>query len=233
MAKANIKQKILIIEDDNVSAEFLKILLEKEGFSTLVAYNGKDGLSILKDQHIDALLLDLSLPDMDGINILKDIYKNPLYNHISILIISGREEEIDIVIGFEFGADDYIIKPFRKRELVARIKANISKKKFNSNYDSETIKFGENEFDYSSKQLIRNGEFIKLTAKEFYLLSLFLANPNIIFTRDEILNKVWYFNSTIDTRTIDVHIRMLREKIHDEEHKFIETVRGIGYKFNI
>lgn len=228
----NKKNTALIIEDDHISANFYKSVLEKENFTVQVSYTASLGLDILKNSDIDVLILDLNLPDMDGINILKHMYKNPRYNQVSVVIATCKDDEIDIVIGLELGADDYIIKPVRPREMMARIKNSMVKKQYMFPANSESIKFGDNEFDFSSKQLKNNGKNIKLGSKEYHMLLFFLSNPDRIFTRGEILKKIWFIDSDIDTRTVDVHVSGIRKKIKDTSHKYIETVRGIGYRFN-
>ena len=224
---------ILVVEDDPISSKLLTKILEEENFEVVNAFTGREGLNALNANNIDVILLDLNLPDMDGVEILKYIYKNPQFMQIAVLITSDRSDEIDVVIGFEFGADDYIQKPIRKRELIARIKANAGKKQFVIPFSPEIIKFGNKEFDFQNKQLRSEGEIVRLTSKEYYLLAFFLVNPNRIISRDEILKKIWYFNTVVDTRTVDVHVAMIREKIKDIDHGYIETIRGMGYRFNI
>jgi len=228
----NKKYTALIIEDDFTSAKFYKSVLEKENFDVIVSYTASQGLEIIETSDIDVLVLDLKLPDMDGINILKKMYNNPRYNQVTVIIASCKGEEVDVVVGLELGADDYIIKPVRPREMVARIKKSLAKIYYMVPANSESIRFGENEFDFTSKQLKRGERIIRLNAKEYYMLLFFLTNPDRILTREEILKKIWFINSDIDTRTVDVHVAALRKKIQDKEHKYIETVRGIGYRFN-
>jgi len=227
------KQLVLLIEDDPTSAELLTEILKNENFSVVNASTGNDGLIALNENDFDAILLDLNLPDMDGVEILKYLYKKPEFFHVAILITSERNEEIDVVLGFELGADDYVQKPIRKRELIARIKSNIAKKQFLIPPSPKIIKFANKEFDFQNKQLSSDGKVISLTSKEYYLLAFFLANPNRIISRNEILNKIWYFDTAINTRTVDVHVSMIREKINDRDREYIETVRGMGYRFNI
>ncbi len=227
------KMKIIVIEDEPVTASLLKEILIKEDFNVDVASTGNIGMEMLNNNDYHVLLLDLNLPDMNGMDILKYLYKNPKYSHIVAIVITQRSEEIDIVVGFEFGADDYLQKPIRKRELIARIKSNIKKKKHLAYFDSQIIIFADNEFNYQNKQLKKDGKVVKLNPKEYALLAFLLSNPNRIFSREEILSKIWSIETAIETRTVDVHIRMLREKIGDREYKFIETIRGMGYKFNL
>jgi two-component system alkaline phosphatase synthesis response regulator PhoP len=170
---------------------------------------------------------------MDGNDILKYLYKNSRFSQLTIIVVSGRSEEIDVVLGFEFGADDYIHKPIRKRELIARINANINRKNINIADSTETIKFGDSQFDSRKKQLKKNGKTIKLTPKEYYLLQFFLSNPNRISSRKEILGSVWDASAAFETRTVDMHVKMLRRKIGDDNGDIIETVRGMGYRFNM
>jgi len=228
----NKRYRALIVEDDPTSVKFYESVLKKENFQVLVSNTASHGLKVLETTDIDVLILDLKLPDMDGINVLKKMYKNPRYNQVSIIIASCKDEEVDVVVGLELGADDYIIKPVRPREMVARIKNSIAKKRYMFPADSESIRFGENEFDFSLKQLKSNGKKIRLSAKEYHILFFFLTNPDRILTREEFLKKIWFTNSEIDTRTVDVHVAALRKKIQDRENKYIETIRGIGYRFN-
>jgi len=227
--------KILVVDDETYIVELVKFNLEKEGFRVVVAYDGQSALDVVKSESPDLIILDIMLPNMDGFEVCQTLKNDIKYNFIPIIMLTARGEEIDTVLGLELGADDYVKKPFSPRELVARVKARL-----------RAIRILEAEKAvgtrvYVFKDLIvvpdQHEAFlgdikIELTPKEFELLSLLASHPGKVFTREILLEKVWGYEFSGDTRTIDVHIRHLRQKMSDDSNfpEYIETVRGVGYR---
>lgn len=227
-------KKILIIEDEKPIVDILKFNLKKEGYSTIEAYDGEEGLNIALNQKPDLILLDVMLPKMDGFSVCRKIREKL---STPILMLTAKEEEVDKVLGLELGADDYITKPFSMRELMARVKANL--RKFmsvdnGSNSGEKIIKKKDLEIDIDRYEVKKNGEVIDLTLREFELLKFLATQPGQIFTREQLLEKVWGYEYYGDVRTVDVTVRRLREKIEDDpsEPVYVLTKRGVGYYFN-
>ncbi len=219
--------KILVIEDERSIAELLKYGLEKEGFSVEIALNGKDGMAMIEKANPSVILLDLMLPDIDGLSICKYV---TMEKNIPILIVTAKNDQVDKLIGLEYGADDYITKPFDIREVILRIKSilrRISKTKEGQEHD-DVLSAGDLEMDLGKHEVRKSGELIDLTPKEFALLETLLRNCGKVMTRSDLLEKVWEFEYMGDTRTVDIHVQRLRRKIKDD--KFIVTVFGVGYK---
>ena len=230
----NLDKKILVIDDEQNIRELIKFNLESEGYQVLVAADGQEGLNKLDDS-TDLIVLDLMLPEIDGLALCRKIRNNNSYINIPIIMLTAKGEEVDRVLGLEMGADDYMTKPFSPRELTARIKA-VLRRVNNSMYqkdnktkeDNSLIKKGNLELNIDSHEVKKDGELINLTPKEFELLKYLLINSNKVLTRDILLEKIWGYQYSGDTRTVDVHIRRLRKKIGKNN---ISTVRGVGYKF--
>ncbi|MFW6306363.1 MAG: response regulator transcription factor [Bacillota bacterium] len=222
-------KKILVIDDEENIRELIKFNLESAGYSVETAENGKKGLDKL-DNSVNLVVLDLMLPVMDGLTVCRQIRSNDRYRQLPIIMLTAKGEEVDRILGLEMGADDYITKPFSPRELIARIKAIFRRVKANNdnNYEKRIIRSGELQLNIQSHEVIKSGEVLDLTPKEFDLLRLLLLNSGKVLTRDLLLQKIWGYEYTGDTRTVDVHIRRLRKKIGEEN---ILTVRGVGYKF--
>lgn len=223
--------KILVIDDEKNIRELIKFNLEAEGYNILMAADGKEGLEKV-DSSIDLIVLDLMLPEMDGLTFCKKIRNHNKYSNIPIIMLTAKGEEIDKILGLEMGADDYMSKPFSPRELTARIKAILRRmqipKDDGSDSENEIIKQGDIELSIQSHEVRKNEELLELTPKEFQLLKFLMTNINRVLTRDLLLEKIWGYDYMGDTRTVDVHIRRLRMKIGDS---YIKTVRGVGYKF--
>lgn len=224
-------ERILIIDDELNIVELLKYNLEAVGYKVFYALTGKDGLDLSIQKKPDIILLDIMLPEMDGFDVCKEIKKNKDTENIAIIMLTAKSEEFDKILGLEIGADDYITKPFSIRELQARIKAVLRR-----NYKKDTnkiVSIGELTIDFNKHEVLKSGNIIELTLKEFELLKLFLLNKGKVLTRDFLLDKVWGYEYYGETRTVDVHVRHLRQKIEDNDKNplYIETVRGIGYKF--
>ncbi|ONI43651.1 DNA-binding response regulator [Candidatus Epulonipiscioides gigas] len=225
------KKNILAIDDEIHILELLRYNLETNGFTVFTAENVEDGMNILLKNKIEAILLDIMLPDVDGITALKNL-KNSAYKEIPIILVSAKADEIDKIIGLELGADDYITKPFSVRELVTRVKVACRRKKETKIEDTNTIVYKNLEMDIFSHEVKIGDVFVELSFKEFELLKILLENKGRVLTRNILLDKIWGYDYEGETRTVDVHIRYLRGKFE----KFgcggwIETVRGIGYKF--
>ncbi len=227
---------ILVVDDETYIVELVKFNLEKEGFQVIVAHDGLKALAMVKSDSPDLIILDIMLPKMDGLEVCQLLKKDPNYSSIPIIMLTARGEELDTVLGLELGADDYIKKPFSPRELLARVKARL-----------RAIQIMQAEQVTSTKAYIFKdlivlpdqhevflGEVkLELTRKEFELLRLMVAHQGKVFTREVLLEKVWGYEFSGDTRTVDVHIRHLRQKLNDDSSfpEYIVTVRGVGYKF--
>lgn len=223
---------VLVIEDEIHILELLRYNLEAAGYKVMASENGKEGLEKALEEKPDLVILDLMLPDMDGLEICKVLKKNEDTKNIPIIMLTARSEEFDKVLGLELGADDYITKPFSVRELLARIKAVLRRTQQVEEEKEEIIKFGDIVIDTGKHVVYKKGKALDLTLKEFELLKLLSQNKGKVLTRDYLLDKVWGYEYAGETRTVDVHIRHLRKKIEDDDKApvYIETVRGIGYK---
>lgn len=218
--------------DDEVSIlELLSYNLTRAGYTVVTTESGEEGLRLAKSEPFDLLLLDLMLPGMDGFEICKEIRRN---SSLPILMLTARGEEIDRVVGFELGADDYVTKPFSPRELVGRVKAILRRTRQTTETPGDTLTFGPLTVNFTTYEVHRNGERVELTPTEFQILKLLCQHPGRVFSRDELVDRVIGADFYGDLRTIDVHIRHLRAKIEEQpsEPKLIETVRGAGYKFS-
>ncbi|ONI38931.1 DNA-binding response regulator [Candidatus Epulonipiscium fishelsonii] len=226
------KIRVLVIDDEENIVELIKYNLEINNFEVRIAYNGKDGLILIQQEKIDLLLLDVMLPDIDGVSMLKNLRKAEKTKDLPVIMISAKGEEIDKIIALELGADDYITKPFSVRELVARINALIRRNKKSEVGESQEYKFRNLRLDPSTHKVYCNNVEIELTNKEFKLLKLFISNQEKVFSRETLLNKIWGYDYLGETRTVDVHIRYLRAKLDVYNlGDLIETVRGVGYRF--
>lgn len=229
-------KKILVVDDEPHIQELLKYNLERENYNVILAETGKEALKAL-NKETNAVILDLMLPDADGLDILKNIRTNEELKNIPVIVLTAKGDEFDKVLGLELGADDYISKPFSVRELIARVKALLRRTKDSlidlDSSDKIIIKFDDIEINEVNRTVIKNNKVIDMTLKEFELLKLLLKNKGKVFTRDELLEKIWGYDYIGETRTVDVHIRQLRKKIEydDSNPLYIKTVRGIGYKF--
>lgn len=224
--------KVLIVDDEKNIRDLVKYNLEKAGYEIYEAADGQTALEKL-NKNIDLVILDLMLPVIDGLEVCKRIRNNNQLNNTAIIMLTAKDEELDRILGLEIGADDYITKPFSVRELRARIKAVLrrTKKSFAENKkeknDLNKYNLGELVLDIQSYEVKQHGKVLNLTPKEFELLRYMVANVNKVLTREILLEKIWGYQYTGDTRTVDVHIRRLRKKI-GKEH--IKTIRGLGYK---
>ena len=226
--------QILVVDDEASIRELLSFNLKKNGYSVETAADGREALA--KAAGMDLVLLDIMLPEVDGLEVCRRLKADPQTSGIPIIMLTAKAEEIDRVLGLELGADDYVVKPFSRRVLLARVKAVLRRSAKDSQSEKgreETLKIGGLRLDFSSYQAWLHDEPIALTPKEYELLKLLVTNPGRAFTRDELLERIWGYEYYGDTRTVDVHIRHLRAKLKGDENisKAIETVRGIGYRF--
>jgi len=220
--------KIFIIEDETSIIKLVQHNLEKEGFIVSSSENGNDGLKQLKKFEPNLLLLDWMLPDLSGIEICKHIRKDNKFKTLPIIMLTAKGEEEDKIKGLESGVDDYLTKPFSYKELLARIKAVL--RRSNPEIVSDSLEFEDLSLDRVEKRVFRDNLEIKLGPTEFRLLEFFLINPKRVYSRDQILENVWPNNINVESRTIDVHIRRLRQSINiDNKKEFIRTVRASGY----
>jgi two-component system alkaline phosphatase synthesis response regulator PhoP len=230
---ADQKIKVLIVDDEPDILEFLDYNLTRNGFETIQASNGRDAIK-LADQHVpDLILLDIMMPEMDGVETCYELRKNSKLNETIIAFLTARSEEYSEIAGLEAGADDYIQKPIRPRLLLTRIKALMRRKESarpSNAGSSGLIDFGALKIDTRSYQVTIDDEVITLAKKEFEVLLLLASQPGKVFTREEMFHKVWGYSVPIVSRTIDVHISKLREKVGD---RFIKTLKGVGYKLEV
>lgn len=230
-------KKILIVEDDLSIAELQRDYLELAGFGVQICKDGVEGLNAIKENQYDLIILDVMLPNINGLDILRSMQE---HKDIPVLMVSAKKEEIDKIRGLTLGADDYITKPFSPSELVARVKSHIQnyerlKNKFSGITKNKKITIRGLEIDRDSRQVFINGNEISLAQKEFELLVFMAQNPNRVFSRDELFERIWGLDALGDSATVTVHIGRLREKIEasPSNPQYIETVWGAGYKVRI
>ncbi|MCR5584114.1 MAG: response regulator transcription factor [Lachnospiraceae bacterium] len=238
------KQRILVVDDDESIAELITLYLTKECYSTEIAADGEEALEKFKSFEPNLVLLDIMLPGIDGYEVCREIRKT---SNVPIIMLSAKGEVFDKVLGLELGADDYIMKPFDSKELVARCKAvlrrfadggNMKPKNVQSvaapNSDSgEFVQFDGLAINHSNYTVVYNGKKLEMPPKELELLYYLASNPNRVFTREQLLDKIWGYEYPGDTRTVDVHVKRLREKIKDGINWKLSTVWGVGYKFEV
>ena len=225
-------KKVLIVEDEQAIVDILKFNLQNEGYETLEALDGEEGLRLAREADPDLILLDVMLPKMNGFEVCGAIRADG--RAVPILMLTAREEESDKVLGLETGADDYITKPFSLRELMARVKANIRRRNLDANANSATRTAGGLSLDEAGFVAFKHGKALDLSQKEFDLLRLLMASPGKVFSREALMEKVWSYDYFGDTRTVDVMVRRLREKLEDDPGSptYILTRRGVGYYFS-
>ena len=232
-------QKVLLVEDDATLSRVIQYNLVKNGYSVVTAADGAEGLEMARSHSPDIVILDVMLPGMDGLEICRILRAETT---IPVIMLTARGEEMDKVVGLELGADDYITKPFGMHEFLARIKVALRRRQPAGQAEtsarlprSRNIRYAGFEIDTDRHRTTLDGRLIELTPKEFDLLSLLVSNPGRVFSRDHLLQKVWGYDYAGDTRTVDVHIRWLREKVETDPAKpsLILTVRGVGYKLEV
>jgi two-component system response regulator MtrA len=225
-ADSGTKGKVLVVDDDAALAEMLSIVLRNEGFESMVCPTGDRALSDFRDYRPDVVLLDLMLPGKDGIDVCKEIRAE---SGVPIVMLTAKNDTVDVVVGLESGADDYVVKPFKPKELVARIRARVRR------FDEpgpESLTIGDLSIDVAGHTVTRGAEDISLTPLEFDLLVCLARRPWQVFTREVLLEQVWGYRHAADTRLVNVHVQRLRSKVeHDPENpEIVVTVRGVGYK---
>jgi two-component system, OmpR family, phosphate regulon response regulator PhoB len=221
--------KILIVEDEIDVAELLAHHLQKEGFAVEIVGNGRVAFNWLKSERPALIILDLMLPEISGLDLCRIIKSNPGTEGVPIVMLSARIEEIDRVLGFELGADDYVVKPFSPRELVLRIRAILRRMSQDKEPGEQLLRVGDLVLDRSRHEVRAADRVIDCTATEFKLLAILMEREGRVQERDRLLSDVWGYDSIIDTRTVDTHMRRLRDKL-GAHGRYIETVRGFGYR---
>lgn len=223
---------ILIVEDERDIAELVKYHLDQAGLSARIVGDGKQALDLIAREHPDLIILDLMLPGMDGLEVCKRLRSNPMTQSIPIVMLTARATEVDRIVGLELGADDYIPKPFSARELVARVKAVLRRTTAPTAPGDTPLTMGTLRLDPVRHEVTKDDTLLELSAMEFRLLEFFLRHRGRVFTRTQLLDRVWGRDRFVEPRTVDVHIRRLREKIESNprEPSLIQTVRGLGYK---
>ena len=221
---------VLIVDDEENLTEAIRYNLEQEGFQVSTAADGERGLAMAREFDPDLIILDIMLPTVDGLEVCRTLRRR---SDVPILMLTAKAEEIDRVVGLELGADDYVVKPFSMRELVARAKAMLRRAPTRQTEGSQVLVDGDLELNLTSHEVTLRGATLDLKPREFDLLALLMDNRSRIYTRNQILDQVWGYDFVGDMRTVDVHVRWLREKIEDDpgSPKRIITVRGVGYRF--
>lgn len=222
--------RILIVDDDSNICELLRLYFEKEGFSTVILNDGAVAVKNFEELQVDLILLDIMLPNLDGWQVCREIRKK---SDVPIIMITAKGETFDKILGLELGADDYISKPFDSKEVVARVKAVLRRSNLNNaNDEKKVVKFDKLEINLTNYELTVNGVQIDTPPKELELVYHLACNPNRVYTRDQLLDEVWGFDYYGDSRTVDVHIKRLREKLEGVSNEWsLKTVWGVGYKF--
>ena len=222
--------KVFIVEDEPDLRDTLKYNLENEGFSVEAFSNGEDFLSSVDKNKPNLVILDLMLPGLSGLDVCRKLRSNDNYDGIGIVMLTAKSEEIDRIVGFELGADDYVTKPFSVRELILRVKV-LMKKRTDDGANEQILEFGPILMNLDAHEVSIDGKIVNLTALEFKLLKHLLKRKGRVQTRDQLLGDVWGYSSEVTTRTVDTHIKRLREKL-GEPGDLIQTIRGVGYRFN-
>ncbi|MBE7015238.1 MAG: response regulator transcription factor [Ruminococcaceae bacterium] len=222
--------KILVVDDEKLLVKGIKYNLEQEGYQVVTAFDGEEAVRQAHDDSINLILLDVMLPKMDGLTACRTIRS---FSDVPIIMLTARSEDIDKILGLEYGADDYITKPFNIREVTSRIKAILRRVNPKPRGDAGKLVSGDLTIDYNFRRVIINGKNIDLTGKEFELIDLFVKNPGKVYTRDNLLDIAWGVDYPGDARTVDVHIRRLREKIEENpaEPTYVKTKWGVGYYY--
>ena len=224
--------RVLVVDDEKMIVKGIRFSLEQDGYEVTAAYDGEEALNLVRDHEYDIILLDLMLPKMSGLEVCQQIRE---FSSVPIIMLTAKGEDMDKIMGLEYGADDYITKPFNILEVKARIKAIIrrTRKTEKPEEKSRVVQAGDLKMDCDSRRVFIGDKEVNLTAKEFDVLQLLVFNPNKVYSRENLLNIVWGYEYPGDVRTVDVHIRRLREKIeaNPSEPKYVHTKWGVGYYF--
>ncbi|HEX3720440.1 MAG TPA: response regulator [Verrucomicrobiae bacterium] len=229
MSKA-LKERILVVDDEPDMLELIEVNLAAAGYEVFTSANGKDGLQKARQTPPELIVLDLMLPELDGLEVCKSLRRDASTAAIPILMLTARVAEIDRVLGLELGADDYVTKPFSTRELVLRVKNLLRRKANKENGSDDHIHFGGLTIDRARHRISFKGHLLDLTLTEFKLVTVLAERRGRVQSRDQLLKDVWGYNSLIDTRTVDTHMRRLRHKLGGAA-RYLDTVRGVGYRF--
>ncbi|MDD4808093.1 MAG: response regulator transcription factor [Oscillospiraceae bacterium] len=225
------KGKILVVDDDQNICELLRLYIEKENFDVVIANDGRQALKLFDEQNPDLVLLDIMLPELDGWQVCREIRRK---SQCPIIMLTAKGETFDKVLGLELGADDYVVKPFETKEVVARIKAVLRRTGKNNNQTVKEVHYDKLSINLTNYELKVNGKVIDTPPKEMELIYHLASNPNRVFTRDQLLDEVWGFDYYGDSRTVDVHVKRLREKLEGVSDQWcLKTVWGVGYKFEV
>ena len=224
------QNKILIVDDDENICELLNLYLKKDGFDTSIAYNGRQAVELAENYNPDLILLDIMLPELDGWQVCREIRKK---SEVPIIMLTAKGETFDKILGLELGADDYVTKPFDTKEVVARIKAVLRRSTENEKAEKqEEVRYDKLIINLTNYELVVDGKSVDTPPKELELIYHLASNPNRVYTRDQLLDEVWGFDYYGDSRTVDVHVKRLREKLEGVSPEWsLETVWGRGYKF--
>ncbi len=224
---------IYVVDDEEHILELIRFNLQNAGYRVITATTGEDAMKLFEQEMPALLLLDIMLPGMDGLDVCKRLKSSDETSTIPIIMLTARSEEIDKILGLELGADDYMTKPFSVRELMARVKALLRRTAVPSSGDKESARItaADLSIDSTNYEVYKGEKKIALTFKEFELLKILVVNQGKVMTRDSLLDQIWGYEYYGETRTVDVHIRHLRQKLEDEDGTYIETIRGVGYKF--
>ncbi len=221
---------IVIVDDDKNICELIRLYLTKEGYEVKCAFDGNTALSVIKETKPSAAILDIMLPGMDGIDLLKEIRR---LSSMPVIMLTAKGETIDKILGLELGADDYMVKPFEPKELVARLRA-VLRRADSSLADGDEVSFDKLSINMSTYELRIDGVITDIPPKELELLNYLCVHPNKVFTRDQLLDEVWGYEYFGDSRTVDVHVKRLREKVEGVSERWsLKTVWGVGYKFEV
>ena len=225
-----IKDKVLIVEDEQSISNFISMILTANGYDTIIVRSGEEALTMIASHCPDLIVLDLGLPDMDGMEVLKAVRK---WSNLPVVVVSARNHEHDKVEALDYGADDYLVKPFEMKELMARINAVLRRSEIPDDTKKKLV-FDKLEINLDSYELLVDGKKVDTPPKELELLYHLAATPNRVYTRNQLLDEVWGFDYFGDSRTVDVHIKRLREKIENVSDQWeLKTVWGVGYKFEV
>ncbi len=224
-------EKILVVDDDQNICELLRLYLEKEGYKTMAAFDGQQAIDYAKNFEPDLILLDIMLPKFDGWQVCREIRKE---SNVPIIMLTAKGETFDKILGLELGADDYVTKPFDTKEVMARVKAVLRRSSSSEKTEICEVKYDKLRINLTNYELVVDGKSIDTPPKELELIYHLASNPNRVYTRDQLLDEVWGFDYYGDSRTVDVHVKRIREKLENISNEWsLKTVWGVGYKFEV
>ena len=225
------EEKILVVDDDQNICELLRLYLEKEGFKTKAAFDGQEAVDMAKSYQPDLILLDIMLPKFDGWQVCRQIRKE---SDVPIIMLTAKGETFDKILGLELGADDYVTKPFDAKEVIARVKAVLRRAGGAEKNEMQEVNYDKLKINLTNYELVVDGKTVDTPPKELELIYHLASNPNRVYTRDQLLDEVWGFDYYGDSRTVDVHVKRIREKLENISDEWsLKTVWGVGYKFEV